>query len=108
MALKLDRYGHLKEAGDWSQTVAHQFAGESGIALADQHWLILNAVRAFYDETGVAPSMRPLVKLVRERADPALGTSIALMRLFPPGRTRGGSARIVARIAGLPVPENCL
>ena len=52
--------------------------------------------------------MRPLVKLVRERVGPELGSSIALMRLFPPDKMRGGSARLVALIAGLPVPENCL
>ena len=57
-------------------------------------------------KTGAAPSMRPLVKLVREQAGPDLGSSIALMRLFLPDTMRGGSARLIAQIAGLPVPEN--
>ena len=108
MALNVDEHGHLANAEDWSEEVAGTFARAVGIELSAEHWRVITAVRAFYEDTGVAPSMRPLVKLVRERVGPELGTSIALMRLFPPDAMRGGSARIVARIAGLPVPENCL
>ena len=108
MALKVDRYGHLVDAAAWSEEVASAFAEAARIELATDHWRVLAVVRAFHGDTGVAPSMRPLVKLVRERIGPELGSSIALMRLFPPDRMRGGSARLVAQIAGLPVPENCL
>lgn len=108
MALTLDDHGHLANAVDWSKAVACAFAEDAGIKLEADHWRVIAAVRAFHQETGVTPSMRPLVKLVRERAGEGLGSSIALMRLFPPGAARGGSARVIARIAGLPVPENCL
>lgn len=108
MALKVDCHGHLADAGAWSEEIASALAGSAGIDLAAEHWRVIAAVRAFHRDTGVAPSMRPLVKLVRERVGPELGSSIALMRLFPPGKLRGGSARLVALIAGLPVPENCL
>ena len=108
MALKVDCHGHLADAEAWSEEVAGTLAGGAGIDLGREHWRILAAVRDFYRDTGVAPSMRPLVKLVRERLGPELGSSIALMRLFPPDKVRGGSARLVALIAGLPVPENCL
>ena len=106
--MKLDEHGHLANAGDWSESVATELAANVGVVLGLDHWQVVAAVRDFHAETGVAPSMRPLVKLVRERAGPRLGTSIALMRLFPPGTERGGSARRIARIAGLPVPEACL
>lgn len=108
MAVKVDGHGHLTDAEAWSEEVATALAGDAGIDLAADHWHVLRAVRDFHRETGVPPSMRPLVRLVRERVGAELGTSIALMRLFPPDRMRGGSARLVALIAGLPVPENCL
>ena len=108
MALKVDRHGHLANTEVWSEEVAHALAGGVGIDLCADHWRVLAAVRNFHRDTGVAPSMRPLVKLVRERVGPELGSSIALMRLFPPDKLRGGSARLVALIGGLPVPENCL
>ena len=108
MALKVDCHGHLVDAEAWSENLARALADDVGIELEADHWRVLDAVRAFHRDTGVAPSMRPLVKLVRERVGVEVGSSIALMRLFPPDKLRGGSARLVAQIAGLPVPENCL
>ena len=108
MALKVDCHGHLADAEAWSEEIAGGFAEAVGLELSADHWQVLAVVRAFHADTGVAPSMRPLVKLVREHLGPELGSSIALMRLFPPDTMRGGSARLVAQIAGLPVPENCL
>lgn len=108
MALKVDCRGHLADAEAWSEETASRFAEAVGVELSKDHRRVLAVVRAFHEDTGVSPSMRPLVKLVRERLGPELGSSIALMRLFPPDTMPGGSARLVARIAGLPVPENCL
>lgn len=108
MALNVDRHGHLVDAACWSEAAAQELAGTADITLDPDHWRVLATVRDFHAETGIAPSMRPLVKLVRERLGQELGTSIALMRLFPPRDVRGGSARLVALIAGLPVPEGCL
>lgn len=108
MALKVDGYGHLADAEAWSEEIARALADGAGIELSADHWRVLAVVRAFHGDTGVAPAMRPLVKLLRERLGPELGSSIALMRLFPPDTLRGGSARLVARIAGLPVPADCL
>ena len=103
MDLKTDSDGHLLDPAHWSPRVAEALADAAGIPLTEDHWRILEALRAFHRETGVAPSMRPLVKLVRERVDPRLASSIALLRLFP-----RDPARIAARIAGLPKPDKCL
>ena len=101
--MKLDEDGHLADAGAWTETVAESLAAEQGIELADAHWRVLAALRAFYAETGVAPTMRPLVRLVRERVGPDLASSIALMRLFS-----GDAAGTAAKLAGLPHPDKCL
>ena len=103
---KLDADGHLADASKWSPELAQAFATEAGIELTPDHQAVIKAVRAFHAETGLAPPMRPLVRLVRERLGPKLGTSIALMRLFP-SRRPNGTPRCVARIAGLPCPEGC-
>ena len=108
MDLKVDEYGHLADAEDWSEAVARALAAARDVELGKDHWRVIAVVRAFHQDTGVAPSMRPLVKLVGEQLDPELGSSIALMRLFPASTIRGGTARLVAQIAGLPVPDNCL
>ena len=46
---------------------------------------------------------RPLVKLVGPRLGPAKGRSIYLRQLFP-----DSPAKLAARLAGLPRPDNCL
>ena len=102
MDLTLDADGHLAQTGDWSCAVAAHLAAQAAVELNADHWRVIKAVRRFHAETGVAPSMRALVKLLRER-EPALASSIALLRLFP-----GNSANLVAKLAGLPRPDRCL
>ena len=102
MDLKLDADGHLADADSWCETVARRFAEQAAVALGPDHWQVIHAVRRFHAATGVAPSTRALVKLMREQA-PALGSSIALLRLFP-----GHSANLVAKLAGLPRPDRCV
>ena len=88
---------------EWSPTFTEEMAQEHCIDLTDQHWPVLAIARKFYEETGVSPDMRPLVKLLRTRGNPDLASSLELMRLF------GGSpSRTVATLAGLPKPVSCL
>lgn len=100
--MDLDADGHLANADAWCETVARHLAETAAIALGPEHWQVIHAARRFHAETGVAPSMRALVKLLREHA-PAHASSIALLRLFP-----GNSANLVAKLAGLPRPDRCL
>lgn len=107
--LALDGEGHLADAEAWNEDVARRMAGADGIVLGGDHWLVLNALRRFYAETGVSPSMRPLVRLLRERGHGRLASSIALLGLFSGGPGNPDSpATIAARIAGLPRPDKCL
>ena len=103
MDLARDEDGHLANAEGWSEAVANAFAREAGVELGEEHWQVIGVVRRFYAETGVSPSMRPLVKLLRERGCRQLASSIALLRLFP-----GSAATLAAKIAGLPRPDKCL
>jgi len=103
MDLARDEDGHLANAEDWSEAVANAFAREAGVELGEEHWQVIGVVRRFYAETGVSPSMRPLVKLLRESRCRQLASSIALLRLFP-----GSAAALTAKIAGLPRPDKCL
>ena len=102
MDLTLDADGHLADAAAWSEAVAAHLAEQAAIQLGPAHWRVIRVARQFHAETGVPPSMRPLVKLLREQ-EPALASSIALLRLFP-----GSPATVVAKLAGLPRPDKCL
>ena len=100
---EVDKEGFLVDLRDWNEAVAAQIAHAAGIELTPAHWQIISMLREFYHATGLSPSMRPLVKLVRERVGPEHGTSIHLHQLF-----RGSPAKVAAKIAGLPRPTNCL
>ena len=99
----VDPDGHLRYLADWSPAVAEGLARAAGITLSPTHWLIIELVREFHQRTEVSPAMRPLVKLVRERLGSETGNSIVLHQLFPQS-----PARVIARLAGLPRPKNCL
>lgn len=100
---KLDKEGYLIVLSDWNEAVARRLAQGERIDLLDEHWALIHLVRAFYQKFEVAPAMRPLVKQVREHLGIEKGTSIYLLKLFP-----GSPARLLAKIAGLPRPTNCL
>lgn len=100
---ELDKEGYLIVPSDWNEAVAQQLAQGERIDLLDEHWTLIHLVRAFYQKFEVAPAMRPLVKQVREQLGAEKGTSIYLLKLFP-----GSPARLLAKIAGLPRPTNCL
>ena len=88
---------------EWSPSFAKKVARAQQFTLTSEHWHVLEIARAFYDETGISPEMRPLVKLLKTRGNPGLASSLELIRLFG-----GNPARAVAALAGLPKPVNCL
>ncbi len=102
-SIALDKDGNLADLADWSEAVAALLAREHGIELTPAHWEILQIVRNFYQQRGLSPVMRILVKMVERELGPGKGNSLYLLSLFP-----DSPARLAARIAGLPRPVNCL
>ena len=101
--LTLDADGHLANLADWSPAAASALAAAAGIELTEAHWEIVTLVRQFHQQHGLSPVMRVLVKLAQRELGSTKGNSHYLLGLFP-----DSPARVVARIAGLPRPTNCL
>ena len=107
--LARDKDGYLKSLADWDDAVAGALAAAEGIALDAQHRAVIAVARDFYREHRVAPANRVLVKAVARALGPELGNSSLLARLFASSRhPQQGPALVIARIAGLPRPTNCL
>ena len=100
---KVDEEGFLTDFQTWDADLAKKTASEHGITLTDEHWLVIHAVRGFYESTGVSPSMRPLVNVVKVEVGPHLGNSLKLIELFTNKTTRR-----IAQIGGLPKPADCI
>lgn len=98
-----DAEGYLKNLEDWSPAVAEEIARQEGLELTPEHWELIHFLRDMYQEFGVIPPMRVLVKAIGQKLSPEKGNSIYLMKLFT-----GTPVRLASKIAGLPKPSNCL
>lgn len=98
-----DKDGFLLDINDWNPEVASELAAAENITLSEAHWEVVHALQDFYREFDLSPAMRPLTRYLKEKLGPEKSTSIYLMTLFP-----GSPAKLAAKIAGLPRPENCL
>ena len=98
-----DQEGFLTNLASWNEETAAWLASNEGIELDEAHWEIIWLVRRFYQDYKLSPAMRPLVKSVRQQLGDDKASSIYLLGLFP-----GSPAKLAAKIAGLPKPENCL
>lgn len=104
-----DQDGYLKVLADWTPEVAAALAAEEGIPLTDEHRAVLTVIRDFYSEYRISPATRVLVKAVARALGPERGNSSWLMLRFASTRYPSQSpALVIARIAGLPRPANCL
>ena len=103
MTIEFDEEGYLRNLDDWNETVALSIADSEGLTLTQDHWEIINIIREFYEQYQLSPAMRPLVKAVSLKLGKDKGKSIYLMKLFP-----GSPAKLIAKISGLPKPDNCL
>jgi tRNA 2-thiouridine synthesizing protein E len=95
--------GNLVDLHLWNEKVAEFMASKEGITLTAEHWEILNFLRKFYFEYGIAPMVKILQKHLAHEIGPEQASKEHLYALFPGGPSRQGS-----RIAGLPEPQGCI
>ncbi len=99
----LDNEGYLVDMTTWTKETALEIARLDELALTNEHWLIINYLRNFYQQfpTIKTPTMRVLIK----ELIPLLGTekanSIYFHQLFSKGLVQA------CRIAGLPKSTRC-
>lgn len=92
----------MKDLSDWSTEVAIQLAESESITLTDNHWEIIDLIRDFYSTYKISPTMRVLVRQVRDKLGQEKGRSVYLLTLFP-----DNPLKLLSKIAGLPKPPNC-
>ena len=93
----VDEDGFIQEPDKWNEKVAAALATTEGIdALSEDHWKVMNYLRNYYLEFGVAPMIR---KLCKETGFPLK----AIYELFPSGPAKGA-----CKLAGLPKPTGCV
>jgi len=103
LAIAVDKEGFLLDLQDWSEPVAVALAKQEGMTMTREHLEVVHVLREFYQTYQLSPAMRPLVKYVGQQLGKEKGNSLYLLGLFP-----GSPAKLAAKLAGLPKPDNCL
>ncbi len=95
--IEMDGDGFMLNPELWTEELANLIAKEDGInELTENHWKVINIIRANYLEKGLAPMVRVICK--------ESGLKLKeIYELFPLGPARGA-----CRVAGLPKPEGCV
>ncbi|WP_206812250.1 TusE/DsrC/DsvC family sulfur relay protein [Paradesulfitobacterium ferrireducens] len=95
--IALDEDGFLEDAGVWNEEVALALAATEDVSeLTEDHWKVINYLRNYYEQFGVAPMIRKLCK--------ETGYDLKkIYELFPSGPAKGA-----CKIAGLLKPTGCV
>jgi TusE/DsrC/DsvC family sulfur relay protein len=95
--LAVDEDGFMEVPDEWNEEVAAALATTEGVEdLTENHWKVVNYLRDYYMQFGVAPMIRKLCKQT--------GFSLKeIYELFPSGPAKGA-----CKVAGLPKPTGCV
>lgn len=97
-SLEFNSKGYLVNFDAWSKDFAIQMAKEHGVELSDCHWLIINFLRDYYTEYGIAPEPRIIINTLSEQISP----NIPCSRKNLEGLFAEGGCELACKIAGLP------
>lgn len=95
---EVDEDGFLQELDKWSEEFAQAYASAEDIegTLTEEHWILINYLRNYYEQFGIAPMIRKICK--------DLGMDMKkLYALFPTGPAKGA-----CKLAGLAKPTGCV
>ena len=95
--IAVDEDGFIEDPAVWTKDVALALATTEGVnELTEDHWKVMNYLRNYFLEFGVAPMIR---KLCKETGFPLK----KVYELFPSGPAKGA-----CKLAGLPKPTGCV
>ena len=95
--IEIDEDGFMMEPKEWNERIALALASTEGLSeLSDEHWKIVNYLRQYYLQYGIAPMIRKLCK--------ETGFSLKqIYAMFPSGPAKGA-----CKVAGLAKPTGCV
>jgi len=94
---EVDEDGFLQEPGIWNKDVAVDFATTEGVGeLTENHWKVINYLRSYYLQFGIAPMIRKVCKETGFKLN-------EIYTMFPSGPAKGA-----CKLAGLPKPTGCV
>jgi tRNA 2-thiouridine synthesizing protein E len=98
--LEFNSKGYLINFDAWNKDFATKLAKEHDLDLTDCHWLIIDFLRGYYSEYGIAPEPGIIIKTLSDQINPAAPCT----RKHLEGLFAQGGCELACKIAGLP---NC-
>ncbi len=95
--IPVDEDGFIEDPAQWNEDVALYLAKTEEVEeLTEDHWKLVNYLRDYYLEFGIAPMVRKLCKETGFKLN-------YVYKLFPSGPAKGA-----CKVAGLPKPTGCV
>ncbi|MEW6624329.1 MAG: TusE/DsrC/DsvC family sulfur relay protein [Bacillota bacterium] len=95
--ITLDEDGFMEDPSLWNEDVALALAKTEEVEeLTEDHWKVVEYLRNYYKEFGIAPMIRKLCKETGFKLN-------EIYKLFPTGPAKGA-----CKVAGLPKPTGCV
>ena len=96
-SIDVDEDGFIQEPDKWNTAVADYLAKtEDAYPMSEDAWKIVNYLRKYFQDFGIAPPVRMLVKQTGFDLN-------QIYKMFPSGPAKGA-----CKIAGLPKPTGCV
>ncbi|MCL5992350.1 MAG: TusE/DsrC/DsvC family sulfur relay protein [Bacteroidetes bacterium] len=97
LKINVDEDGFLENPEEWNQDIAKALASTEDVTdISEEHWKIINYLRDYFKQYGIAPMIR---KLCKETGFPLK----RIYELFPSGPAKGA-----CKVAGLAKPTGCV
>ena len=97
VSIEVDEDGFMQEPDNWNKDVAAALGTTEGVDdLSEDHWKVVDYLRNYYLQFGVAPMIRKLCKETGFKLN-------KIYELFPSGPAKGA-----CKVAGLPKPTGCV
>ncbi len=97
-----DEDGYLVNSSNWNREIAKCIAASESVIMTNEHWMVVNFLRAYYEKYKIAPMIRILTKAMGEQLGKEKGNTTYLYILYP-----GGPAKQACKIAGMPESSAC-
>ena len=97
----VDGHGYLTDPDQWSREFAEYAAKNEQIELTPKHWEVINFMRDWLEEHGIAADARFVLKFLAQRDGlDKHGAKMAMFELFPYGYVKQA-----CKIAGMKQPR---
>lgn len=98
--LAVDFEGYLVDPLQWTEKVAEELARQEGVALTDEHWVVIRFIREYFEQHHIAPDARHVMKHLAATKGAGKAGRNDLFVLFPYGYVKQA-----CKIAGMRKPR---